>query len=836
MYIMRAEKVLLTSLLLIAFLQAGASQDIETWTDHDSVNAGGDTVEIDYPGIEKEKLTGLRINESNDTLVSFKEAKEEVFVTYNQTLEGDENLYIEYQVNNSSWKSENIDEKLTRFDADFLGFYRDSNRLTRQIYYRELENVRVKVNVTKTDGNTSSNVEGLLGEDFEVYSQGARGEFELDGSSSNPYFLKFSGLPKMDPGRDRFRIKMKYGPDVKQFKVQKRVPFQGQVLGYGGTAKDATFEIIDSSINKFQTNEKGKFQELLEKRDVNKKIKLYLGDVTTTFGGLELESDRSEDIRYEYYRGFSPDEIQTDKLLDPLNLVGFSSNYPIEISETQVTMKYNSSGINPSDVNFYECSYWDFLGKECRTNWEKMNDEDLEHNKIRNEATLKDLQTEGDGDYGLKSAYMAAVEYDRPFLELEESLLNKEQFNVKDSIALDGKIRDGKNDKWVENVDVKASLKHDENESIARYRGVNTTSETTEEGLFSFTPIEIPDKEGNYTLSFEASKAGFNNISFTKELEVDKTLNMSLESPSKKLIQGETSTVVFDLRNTGQTDISNISINETNMDPVYLTITPKSMNKLESSDTNSITVSSILPSNYCVKKDCGDGLNLEVQGVSTEGETISSSSGVKIKHTESETKNPSDNDSEEQGENNETEQNDKSGTDESEEETGKDSNDTEEKNSSQSSQESTQDEIDIPLTDTEIENSVKEISSKIEDTEMETKLVFVALVLFALASLKKRNDSSGRNLKINPRINLEIGETSDVSEERKISSAERTGRVSKPKISSGDKDEEMTNKISSSRNNSSSDKDIEKENDTCPECGESFDTSEALSIHLKTQH
>ena len=827
---MKVEKLIAILFLLIALLQAGASQDIETWTDHESVNTGGDTIEIDYPGIEKTKLTGLRINESEKVLKEFNDSREEVFVEYDESLNGSENLTLEYKLNESDWRTKNIKENLTTFKTEFLGFFRDSDRLTRQIYYRELDNVRVKVNVSKTDGNSTSNVEGLLGEDFEVYSQGSKGKFELDGSSSSPYYLKFSGLPKMDPGTDRFRIKLKHGPDIRQFKVQKRVPFQGQVIGYGGTAKDATFEIIDSSINKFQTDETGKFEELLEKRQVNKKIKLYLGDVTTTFGGLELQSDRKEDIRYEYYRGFSPEEIKTDKLLDPLNLVGFSSNYPIEISETQVTMEYNSSGINPESVNFYECSYWDFLGKECRTNWEKKDEDNIEHDDIRNEATLNNLETKGDGDYGLKSAYMAAVEYERPFLKLEEPLIEEKQWNVEDSIDLDGNIKDGKNDKQVKDVNIEVILENDENESIKKYRGVNQTTNTNEDGLFSFKPIEIPDKEGSYTLKFEASKPGFENLSLTKELEVDKTLNMSLESPNEELVQGKTSSAVFDLENTGQTDISNISINETNMDPVYLTITPESINELESGDTKSITVSSILPSNYCNKKDCSRGLNLEVNGLSENGKSISSDSGLEIKYSVSEGKD-STNKSEAKGDN--QQENSSENTQNSGKKDDKESNSTSEKNSSKSTDESSQDSINIPLTDEEIKNSAKEISLRIKNTKTETKVVLVAAILFAIATLKKRNDNSNRDLKIKPKINLEIGETNNIETDKKqMNRVDQAGRVSKPKIKSDNTQDTIKNSISSAR----SKRDLNKENNKCPECGESFDTSEALSVHLRTQH
>jgi len=825
LFIMRARKPVVILIVCVAFLHLGLSQDIETWTDHDSVNADGDTVEIDYPQVEKSEITRLRINESKNTLLEFNESKEEVFLTYNNSLDGTENLSIGYKVENSSWKSQNIEEDLTRFKTDFLGFYKNSNRLTRQIYYRELENVRLKLNVTKTNGNSTSSVKGLLGEDFEVYSEGSQGRFELDGGSSNPYFLKFSGLPKMDPGRARFRLEMRNGPEIKQFKVQKRVPFQGQVLGQGGVAKDATFEIIDSSINKFETDDRGNFEELLEKREIDKKIKLYLGDVTTTFGGLELQSDRQEDIRYEYYKGFDPEEVKTDKLLKPLNIVGFSSNYPIDIDETKVTMNYNSSGIDPENVEFYECSYWDFLGKECRNNWERK--DEVDHNKIRNEATLKDLETQGDGDYGLKSAYMAAIEYERPFLELEENLLEKTRFNVQETIALEGKIRDGKKNEWVENADIEVTLEYSQNETLNKYRGVNTSSNTNENGLFSFDPIEIPDKEGSYSLEFEASKPGFNNISFTENLEVEKTLNMSLEAASdKKLVPGETSTAVFNLENTGQTDIRNITVNETNLDPVYLTITPETINELDAGETKSITVSSILPDSYCREENCGEGLNLKVEAVSKKGVNISSSTSAEIKNTGK------------QGGSsvNETSKNERNQSKKDEEDQGSSNNstnvnDTENESSSKNSEENGLDQIDIPLTDTEIKNSAEKLSNRFEETETETKLVLVALLLFAVATLKKKNDGKSRDLKINPRIDLQIGRPEKISQETNV----RKDKLRKPAVNT-------ENQVLRENIEASNDKDKEKSSESkdkgevCPQCGENFDTPEALGIHLKTQH
>ena len=867
--------VLAISVLLVVLPSALATQEIDISTDQETINADGDTLNLDYGNLETDKISELEITNNGSTVNSYDSAEEELFFQYNDSLTGEENLTLNIIHENGDLATQNIQKNLTRYNTEFKGFFRDSEKIKRHVYYRELEDVKVKIAVTKTNGNRTWSSSGLLGEDFEITSEGTGADLRLTGSSSSPYMFEFSSVPKMDVGEKEFKLSMVNGPEINEFIIEKRAIFEGKILTKKGTGQEAEFELVDDSISKFKTDNDGYFFKLLESGSVNRKLKLDLGEVTTTFSNITVSSNEKENIRYEFYKGLEASEVETEKLVKPVNLIAFSSNYPVNIDETSITMNYNTSGINPEDIEVYECSYWDFFGEECRVEWEKK--EDIDNKELIGKVDVRNLETKGDGDYGLKSAYMAAVEYERPSLELEDSFsLSKTSYNIDDNLILEGNIKNSKNQKPVKNAQIEIELINEDNESIRAVKTGEDSQKTNEKGFFSFPPVQIPDTPGNYSLKLEASKAGFNNLSTTydESLKVTQKVDISLDAPDKELKPGERVTSVLTIENTGQADINNIEIEEKNIESDHYTLTPQAIGKITAGSSKTVTLMSILPSDYCENIECGrKQFNIKVEGESG-GKSVNADSSLRISEPKSTP-----------GAENQTEK---------EENTTKDSENSENSSSADTGMSGN--------SDSEDSRNLTKFTGQFmeENVNLKTGLAFLLVILLGLVvavrrKKKKTNrqskskESKQKETPVNreksskvkavlkkfpgvlpsfkmPDLSLgsktgkpaspavgqeQKGEDDGAGivgnetgyDEKKVpeidSSDSRRSKFSKPKISAGEtystepKKKERDNE---KENNSSVEKGNENEDLVCLKCGESFDTEIAFRLHGKHHH
>ncbi|EGQ42676.1 MAG: hypothetical protein J07AB43_06630 [Candidatus Nanosalina sp. J07AB43] len=837
------------------------AQGVSLSTETGYLDVSGSKIDLDYDSGEKEGLrrTDIRV----DGELAKKGVESEDTFRYDGKLDEYKNVTLNI-IKNGNNITENIDKDLVKLETDFKGFFLDGEKVERVIHYRELDDTNVKISIRKFNGVNRSQTTGFTGEDFEVKSvEGdTEAELRLAKRSISPYVLEFESIPLMDVGTSEYTITMKDGTEIATFSIEKRATFEGRILEKAGNGERINFRLIDDSVTKFQSDKDGFFSKLVESDTINKKLKVDLGRVKTTFSGINISSGDRENIRYQFYRSLNPSDIQTGQLIRPVNMIAFHTDYPIDIEETSVRMEYNTSGINPEEIRIYECPYWDFFGERCRVEWGEKSIEEQDKRPLQGEIIIDDLETRGDGRYGLKSSYVAGIEYERPEINLKDSILPEERrYNVEDTLLLEGNLQNSKTGEPVRNAEVEVELSKDNNSSVSTSRSGENSLTTTDEGLFSFTPLEIPDRTGNYSISITAEKKGFNNLSETYEdtILVQKERSLSASGPERSAKPGERNTMVLSLENTGQAPVKDISIEESNIDDRYYTLSPNRIDKLGQGESASATLITTLPSDYCEENNCEKKeLEISFEGVS-EGESPSAKSKISITDTDRKA-----------GNTQEIQEENESNTD-TENKTGSKGNASE--LSGESGEDSNADQV---ITG----NFFQE-----DNSSLKVSLGLIAFILLLLVIIAKKKSTTRNSTKdedrtgsvVNKVKNVagkaktsikELGdnnirgdkEVKDLSDQGGSSEYEKTSNirrknVSKPKISpdqaktidsSGneshreEEDAEENNNGAEKTNDQSSASETENSSEEgvyiCNKCEEEYKTEKRLDLHMKHNH
>ncbi len=839
------------------------AQGVTLSTETGYLNIDGSKIDLDYDNGEKEEIQKVDLRVDGERIKSGVESGD--IFSYDGQLNKYKNVTLNV-IRNGNGTIENVHKGLVRLETGFEGFFLDGKKLNRVIHYRELDDAEVKISIQKFNGVNSTQTTGFTGEDFKIKSvEGdTEAELRLAGRSISPYRLEFESLPLMDVGTSEYKISIKDGTEIATFRIEKRATFEGRILEKAGNGEKINFRLIDDSITKFQSDKDGFFSKLVESDSINRKLKVDLGRVTTTFSGINISSGDKENIRYQFYRSLNPSDIQTEQLIRPVNMIAFHTDYPINIEDTSVRMEYNTSGINPEEIKILECPYWDFFGERCRVEWREKTVEEQNKKPLQGEVIIDNLDTQGDGRYGLKSSYVAGIEYERPKIKLRDSILpGKSRYNIEDTLVVEGNLQNSKNDEPVKNAKVEVILSKNDNSSISSSRTAENSLRTTDKGLFSFTPLEIPDKAGNYSISITAEKKGFNNLSNTYEsaILVEKKRSLSTDSPDRNAKPGERNTMVLSLENTGQAPIRNISIEEDNIDRRYYTLSPNRIDRIDPGNSASATLITTLPSDYCQENNCKKReFSIEFKGTSGD-KSPSANSKISIKTTDQK---KSDNRKIQEGNGSSADVDNKT---------------EDEENTSESSGSSGQ----SSKTDQIITGSFFQG----DNSSLKISLGLLILILLLIVIIVKKKSSTGVNqTKDKDRIGSVIGGVKSVLDGVKTSITDfryngsrddkeeqdlpdqvgntenedasniRKRNISKPRISPNQEEDE-TNDSSENERHKKGEKTEEKEEDNevddqpstdgtdssseeedyvCSKCGEEYKTESRLELHIKHRH
>ncbi len=394
--------------------------------------------------------------------------------------------------------------------------------------------------------------------------------FDISSSStSNAYDLAFE-LPSLSAGRHKLKIDFDDNSHTVQDSENIIYVISASGVIFSDTGNHKVDLIFDSgSLRKeVRTDISGKYSISFPPDDYNIQVK----DDFAVLDIFDADIDAFEDpIKYQslyttHVGGISGEGVFYYALASELDYL--SAN---------IKIKYDSAKINDiSSIEVYACNSWNTGNRKCNSEWTII---PSVIDSLRKTATISDAV--------IGAAYIVGS---KDSLSLGAAL-EKVSYNINEDIRITGLSQDSAKD-IVPDAILNASI-----EATA----ITASSVSDSKGLFSFN-IQNPGVEGNYTLLVELSKDPY--ISSQKQIifEVVKSKDVSVvSSDTVRLNLGESSEVQFLVINTGEADLSNISISLKNIeDSYYQMIYPETIDILKKSEEIPVIVYFIIPENATV--------------------------------------------------------------------------------------------------------------------------------------------------------------------------------------------------------------------------------------------
>ena len=246
----------------------------------------------------------------------------------------------------------------------------------------------------------------------------------------------------------------------------------------------------------------------------------------------------------------------------------------IDYNSARLKIKYDPTKINDvNSIEAYICKEWDAGNKRCLSEWDVIASDidSLRKTATINSAVLNAAYTIGNIDSLITGA-----------------TIEKETYNINENIKITGLCQDSAKD-----IVSGAVL-----DAFIEDTSITASSISDSKGLFSFS-INNPKVEGNYTIIINTSKDPYIFSQKTINFEVVKRKEVSIMSPETiRMYPGESSEAEFLVINTGEADLSNLSISLNEIPPnYYQMIYPEMIDILKKSSEISVLIYFDIPHN-----------------------------------------------------------------------------------------------------------------------------------------------------------------------------------------------------------------------------------------------
>ena len=361
-------------------------------------------------------------------------------------------------------------------------------------------------------------------------------------SSAGNYFNVKVPMPYLSPDYYDFQITFNYGnySTTNTINVGYLLPVSGKFIDYNdkGISVEIKFLIGDTEKKKLYTDSSGSYSGYVVPG--NYTIQLVFPQSTLYLYSVKI-NEFNDPIKYYF----------VDTSLIGIKSAGtFIYDVAIPYSKAKIIINYDEKKI-PSEKNLlaYSCNEWDSENKLCSMNW---NEQAAIIDTIRNIVTIEtnDLHTY---TIGMKKSL---------YIDFGSE---KNIFNLKELVKLRGVVRD-ESGNFVQDILLNGRVNG---------MDINVTVFSNSNGIFVLE-FFTPEEEGVYNLLVKAEKSPYLSGNKTWIFQVIKNRNISLLVPDTiRIKKGDNQTLQFSVVNTGQADVSDLSLSLTGLPQDYFSLQKK---------------------------------------------------------------------------------------------------------------------------------------------------------------------------------------------------------------------------------------------------------------------
>lgn len=382
-------------------------------------------------------------------------------------------------------------------------------------------------------------------------------------SSAGNHFDANISMPNLSPGSYDLKITSNYAdyPITLTRTIGYVIPVSGKFLDTNGKGINAEIKFYINNIEKkkFSTDSSGSYSGFIVPG--NYTIQTTFPQSTLYLYGASITSF-SDPIKYYSLDG-DAEGIKSAAL--------FSYEVAIPFANAKVVMSYDEKKVTSEEnVVVYKCSSFNPSNKACNSNW---TEQTFTIDKLSNYVTIE------------TNSFSAYVIGTKKSLSLDFSS-DKSVYGVSELIKIRGIVRD-ESGSFVLNSLVNASIDNTD---------IRGSAYTDSNGVFNIEFFS-PEQEGVYTISLEAGKAPYIKSNKTLDVQVSKARSISLVVPATIRVKpGDSLTLQFSVVNTGQSDVSGLSIYLVGLPNDYFFL-PDKITELEVGQEVKIPVDFNIPKN-----------------------------------------------------------------------------------------------------------------------------------------------------------------------------------------------------------------------------------------------
>lgn len=495
-----------------------------------------------------------------------------------------------------------------------------------QLTFQELSdwNARVQVNESGEPFNGP-----LRSEDFYVTIRDADENNSVVGSFSQrefidstwqgagKYDIQFSTIPNLPLGRYNFEIgvdKTSNGVPVTDLTVSRYILFSGQITDSAGKPVNGEIFVEKEGFQRRVKVQNGKYSDNVLPGNYN--FTLNLPEAQLSLQGVSLKSSENTVQDGKAVGTIRYDDIPLNTVSDELegvtvaNAVAVWFGYPFE--NGKMTLQYDTTKVNPSNLRVYECVGWNLNGVSCYqgASWEEVGVKRSWIHPTVGTVTFPVTPYNVTGTNQLLNGYMVVknTPMNLQYLEFQDSDLRVPKGG---DLTLNGKVVTPSGE-GIRGAQISVKFVDTSTGSVV---GGTTSARSGQNGVFSVTKA-VPNENGNYQVIIEGEKKPYTGFSqkIQQTFETFTQKQITLTGPDTATFYvGADSSTEFTISNSGQAPLNDVKISVRNLNNNWYSFKKSSWNRLQPGDTVRAVMVTNVPKSQCPSGTCQDYQQMTVE-------------------------------------------------------------------------------------------------------------------------------------------------------------------------------------------------------------------------------